>query len=153
MDMRIMSHAFEEGGMIPDQYSKEGGNKRPPLSFEDIPAHAKSLAVIVDDPDAPHGTFTHWLAFNISPTVREIGENAASAPMQEGRNDYGQPSYGGPKPPSGEHRYFFKLYALDDSLSLPRGASRLDMEEAMIGHVVAEAEYVGRFAAHAMAVH
>jgi hypothetical protein len=151
--MRISSPAFEEGGTIPDQYSKEGGNKRPPLRFEDVPSTAKALSIIVDDPDAPNGTFTHWLAFNISPSVREITESSPSIPMQEGRNDYGQSSYGGPKPPSGEHRYFFKLYALDDRLAVSRGASRLELEEAMIGHVVAEAECVGRFAAHEMADH
>jgi Raf kinase inhibitor-like YbhB/YbcL family protein len=153
MRMRISSSAFEEGAMIPEQYSKEGGNKRPPLRFEDVPTNAKSLVMIVDDPDAPNGTFTHWLAFNISPSVREIGENMASVPMQEGRNDYGQTGYGGPKPPSGEHRYFFKLYALDDRLTLQRGVSRLELEEAMIGHVIAEAEFVGRYAAPELANH
>jgi Raf kinase inhibitor-like YbhB/YbcL family protein len=149
--MRISSPAFEEDGMIPDEYSKEGGNKQPPLVFEDVPATARSLALIVDDPDAPQGTFTHWLVFNMQPTVRELCGNSSAVPMEQGRNDYGQTSYGGPKPPSGEHRYFFKLYALDDKLSVSRGASRLELEEAMIGHVIAEAEYVGRFAAHEMA--
>jgi hypothetical protein len=151
--MRIRSPAFEDGGTIPDQYGKEGGNKRPPLQFEDIPTSAKSLVIIVDDPDAPNGTFTHWLAFNIPTSVRELAENAASVPMQEGRNDYGQSSYGGPKPPSGEHRYYFKLYALDDQLPLQRGVSRLQLEEGMIGHVIGEAECVGRFAAREMANH
>lgn len=151
--MRISSTAFEDGGTIPDQYSKEGGNKRPPLRFQDIPSDAKSLVIIVDDPDAPNGTFTHWLAFNIPTSVREIAENTTSVPMQEGRNDYGQSSYGGPKPPSGEHRYYFKLYALDDRLSLQRGVSRLQLEEAMIGHVIGEAECVGRFAARELANH
>jgi hypothetical protein len=149
--MRISSSAFEDGTMIPEQYSKDGGNKRPPLRLEDVPATAKTLAIIVDDPDAPNCTFTHWLAFNIPPSVREIGENMSSVPMEQGRNDYGQSNYGGPKPPSGEHRYFFKLYALDDRLTVGRGASRLDLEEAMIGHVIAEAEYMGRFAAHELA--
>jgi hypothetical protein len=123
------------------------------LQFEDIPTSAKSLVIIVDDPDAPNGTFTHWLAFNIPTSVRELAENAASVPMQEGRNDYGQSSYGGPKPPSGEHRYYFKLYALDDQLPLQRGVSRLQLEEGMIGHVIGEAECVGRFAAREMANH
>jgi hypothetical protein len=111
------------------------------------------LVIIVDDPDAPNGTFTHWLAFNIPTSVREIAENASSVPMQEGRNDYGQSSYGGPKPPSGEHRYYFKLYALDDRLPLQRGVSRLQLEEGMIGHVIGEAECVGRFAARELANH
>ncbi|HUD46917.1 MAG TPA: YbhB/YbcL family Raf kinase inhibitor-like protein [Candidatus Baltobacteraceae bacterium] len=147
--MRITSPAFEEGGTIPDQYSKDGGNQRPPLRFEDVPATAKSLAIVVDDPDAPQGTFTHWLAYNIPPDTREISDER-TVTMQQACNDYGQPGYGGPRPPSGEHRYFFKLYALDDQLSLSRGASRLDLEEAMLGNVIAEAEYMGRFAARAM---
>jgi hypothetical protein len=147
--MRITSPAFEDGGTIPDQYSKEGGNQRPPLRFEDVPSSAQSLALVVDDPDAPQGTFTHWLAYNILPAAREIGDDTL-ATIQQACNDYGQTGYGGPKPPSGEHRYFFKLYALDDRLLLQRGASRLDMEEAMLGHVIAEAEYMGRFAARGM---
>jgi Raf kinase inhibitor-like YbhB/YbcL family protein len=138
--MRISSPAFEEGG-----------NKQPPLIFEEVPATTRSLALVVDDPDAPQGTFTHWIAFNIPPTVREIRGESSAVPMEQGRNDYGQCSYGGPKPPFGEHRYFFKLYALDDKLSVSRCAPRLELEEAMIGHVIAEAEYVGRFAAHEMA--
>jgi Raf kinase inhibitor-like YbhB/YbcL family protein len=147
--MRINSTAFADGGTIPDQYSKEGGNQRPPLRFEDVPNNAQSLAVVVDDPDAPQGTFTHWLAYNILPATREIGDGTLVT-FQQACNDYGQTDYGGPKPPSGEHRYFFKLYALDDRLLLQRGASRLDMEEAMLGHVITEAEYMGRFAARAM---
>lgn len=147
--MKIRSTAFEDGGTIPDEFSKEGGNHKPPLQFEDVPAEAKSLALIVDDPDAPNGTFTHWLAYDIPPTTREIGNGSSSA-MLQACNDYGQADYGGPRPPSGEHRYFFKLYALDDQISLARGASRLDMEEALLGHVIAEAEYMGRYAAHAM---
>jgi len=147
--MRLSSPAFEEGETIPDQYSKEGGNQRPPLRFEDVPSTAQSLALIVDDPDAPQGTFTHWLVYNISPAIREFGGDTLVT-AQQACNDYGQSDYGGPRPPSGEHRYFFKLYALDDRLSLPRGASRLDMEEAMLGHVITEAEYMGRFAAHAL---
>jgi Raf kinase inhibitor-like YbhB/YbcL family protein len=147
--MRISSTAFEEGGPIPDQYSKDGGNQKPPLQIEDVPAGAQSLALIVDDPDAPHGTFTHWLAYNISPATSEIGGDTSVA-MQQACNDYGQNDYGGPRPPSGEHRYYFKLYALDDWISMSRGASRLDMEEAILGHVIAEAELMGRFAAHSL---
>jgi Raf kinase inhibitor-like YbhB/YbcL family protein len=147
--MRISSTAFEDGGTIPDQYSKEGGNQKPPLCFEDVPAGTQSLALIVDDPDAPQGTFTHWLAYNIPPATREMGGNT-SVVMQQAWNDYGQADYGGPRPPSGEHRYFFKLYALDDRISMPRGSSRLDVEEAILGHVIGYAEYVGRFAAHAL---
>ncbi len=145
--MTISSPAFRHGGTIPDRYSKDGGNQRPTLRFEEVPTNAQSLALIVDDPDAPNGTFTHWLAYNISPATREISDNTLT--LQQACNDYGQNGYGGPRPPSGEHRYCFKLFALDDRISLPRGASRLDMEEAMLGHVIAEAEYMGRFGAHA----
>jgi Raf kinase inhibitor-like YbhB/YbcL family protein len=148
--MRISSTAFENGGTIPDEFSKEGGNQKPPLRFEDVPASAQSLALIVDDPDAPHGTFTHWLAYNIPPQTREISGDKLPA-MEQAINDYGQAAYGGPRPPSGEHRYFFKLYALDARISLLRGATRLDMEEAMLGQVIEVAEFMGRFEAHALA--
>jgi hypothetical protein len=120
------------------------------LYFQDVPGEAKTLALIVDDPDAPRGPFTHWIAYNIPPNAQSIG-NGDSVTMQQASNDFGQTDYGGPRPPSGEHRYFFKLYALDDQITLGRGASRLDIEEAILGHVIAEAEYMGRFAAHAMA--
>jgi Raf kinase inhibitor-like YbhB/YbcL family protein len=142
--MRISSPAFEDGGTIPDQYTREGGNQKPPLSFEDVPANARSLALIVDAPDGPQGTFTHWIAFNISPSVREIA-GEPEVPLQQACNDYGQADYGGPKTPSPDHRFYFKLYALDEALSLPRGASRLDFEEAILGRVLAEAECMGRF--------
>ena len=148
--MKISSTAFEDGGTIPDEFSKEGGNHRPPLHFEDVPAEAKTLALIVDDPDAPKGTFTHWIVYNIPPKTESVG-NGEPVTMQQAANDFGQNDYGGPRPLSGEHRYFFKLYALDDQITLGRGASRLDFEEAMLGHVIAEAECMGRFSAHAMA--
>ena len=147
--MRISSTAFGDGGTIPDQYSKDAGNQKPPLQIDDVPSDAKSLALIVDDPDAPHGTFTHWLAYNISPATREIGGDT-SVTMQQACNDFGHNEYGGPRVPSGEHRYVFKLYALDDSVEMPRGATRLDMEEAILGHVIAEAEFMGRFGARAL---
>ena len=102
----------------------------------------KSLALIVDDPDAPNGTFTHWIAYNIPPRTQSIG-NGEPVTMQQASNDYGQVAYGGPRPPFGEHRYYFKLYALDDQITLSRGASRLDMEEAMLGHVIAVAGCMG----------
>jgi Raf kinase inhibitor-like YbhB/YbcL family protein len=143
--MRITSTAFEDGGTIPYQYSKEGGNQRPPLLFEDIPANARSLALIVEDPDGPQGTFTHWIAFNIPPSTREINGHMPST-VQQACNDFGQTDYAGPKRPAPDHRVFFKLYALDDELMLPRGASRLDMEEALVGRVIAQAECMGRFA-------
>jgi Raf kinase inhibitor-like YbhB/YbcL family protein len=143
--MRITSPAFDDGGTIPYQYTNEGGNQRPSLRFEDVPSNARSLALIVDDPDGPHGTFTHWIAFNISPTTREIAGNILVT-LHQACNDYGHAEYGGPKQPSADHRFFFRLYALDEELTLPRGASRLDLEEAMLGRVIAVAECMGRFA-------
>jgi Raf kinase inhibitor-like YbhB/YbcL family protein len=147
--MRITSPAFEDGGTIPDQYSKEGGNQRPPLRFDDVPADAKSLALVVDDPDAPQGMFTHWLVYNIPPATRDFGVDSLLT-IQQAINDYGHADYDGPRPPSGEHRYVFKVYALDDRLTMPRGASRLDMEEAVLGHVIGAAELTGHFAARVL---
>jgi Raf kinase inhibitor-like YbhB/YbcL family protein len=149
--MILTSSAFSEGEMIPKQYSREGGDKSPPLTIEDVPSNAKSLVLIVDDPDAPSGTFVHWILFNMSPTTREIREDSPPVMATQGRNDWGEIGYGGPQPPSGEHRYFFRMYALDTVLSLARGAKRFEMDEAMEGHVLDEAGLMGRFAAPQMA--
>jgi len=145
--MKISSPAFEDGGVIPEEYSREGGDKSPPLVIEEVPAETRSLTLIMDDPDAPKGTFTHWLLFNISPDSKELNENVTPIVMKQGRNDFGEIDYGGPKPPTGEHRYFFKLYALDDKLLLSRGASRAEIERAMRGHIVDQTQFTGRFAA------
>ncbi|MGA2748720.1 MAG: YbhB/YbcL family Raf kinase inhibitor-like protein [Verrucomicrobiota bacterium] len=145
--MRISSPAFEDGGTIPERYTREGGNKRPSLKFEGIPPTAQSLALIVDNPEAPQGAFTHWIVFNLSPATRELNENVMPTILQQGRNDYGQDGYAGPKSPSNEHHYFFRLYALDSRLTLTHGVSRLDLEEAMIGHIIAVAECQGQFGA------
>ena len=150
--MRINSPAFQEGEPIPERYTREGGNKRPSLRFHEIPHAAQSLVLIMDNPDAPNGTFTHWIVFNLSPATRELNENITPTVLHQGVNDYGQSSYGGPKSPSADHRYFFRLYALDAQLDVLNGVSRLDLEEAMIGHVIAVAECQGRFAAPVPAV-
>jgi Raf kinase inhibitor-like YbhB/YbcL family protein len=144
--MEISSPAFADGGKIPDKYTKYGANLIPPLEFADLPENAMSLVLIVDDPDAPKGTFTHWLLFNVDPETEEIEEDAVPANALEGRNDYGEAAYGGPKPPSGEHRYFFKLYALNAMLSLKSGVSRDELEEAMENHLISEATLMGRYA-------
>jgi Raf kinase inhibitor-like YbhB/YbcL family protein len=145
--MKISSPAFEDEDTIPDKYTRQGGNIRPPLHFEDIPADAQSLVVVMDNPDAPQGMSTHWIVYNLSPAIRDLNENVAPTMLHQGRNDYGQDAYSGPKSVCDEHRYFFRLYALDAQLALPHGGSRLDLEEAMIGHVIATAECQGRFAA------
>ena len=111
--MRISSPAFADEGTIPEKYTREGGNKRPTLHFEAIPPGTQSLALIVDNPDAPYGAFTHWLVFNLSPATRGLSEDIMPVMLEQGRNDYGQDGYSGPKSPSGEHCFYFRLYALD----------------------------------------
>lgn len=146
--MHITSTAFRNGEFVPPQYSRYHDDKTPPLHFEDVPANARSLVLIMDDPDAPHGLFTHWVVFDIDPKTNDIGrDRAPETPARQGRNSWGETQYGGPRPPSGEHHYFFRLYALDKMLELPRGVSRERVEQAMEGHVIATAELMGRYAA------
>ena len=121
-----------------------GENRIPPLHLESVPTTAKSLALIVDDPDAPGGTFTHWLLFNVNPQSKEFAQVPAGA--KQGVNNYGKTEYGGPKPPSGEHRYFFKAFALDETLPLANGAKRDELEAAMKYHIVDEAVLMGTYA-------
>jgi Raf kinase inhibitor-like YbhB/YbcL family protein len=143
-NMTISSPAFTNGGNIPSKYTCDGANVSPPLELHDVPATAKSLALIVDDPDAPSGTFTHWFVWNIDPKEKTIAEGARFP--HQGINDFGRTGYGGPCPPSGTHRYFFKLFALDRELALPSGPKRGRLETEMKGHVVARAELMGRYA-------
>ena len=145
--MRITSPAFRHDEHIPRRYTREGEDKSPPLKFESVPAEAKSLVLIMDDPDAPHGTFTHWILFDLDPRTTEIGEGHVPESAREGTTDWGISDYGGPKPPSGNHRYFFKLYALNNKPYLPRGATRRQVEDEMKGHVMDAAELMGRYAA------
>jgi hypothetical protein len=140
--MHITSPAFEHNARIPPKYTCNGQDLSPPLVIEDIPPGTQSLAIIVDDPDAPGKTFLHWLMWDIEPTS-ELAEN--TAPGTQGRNDFGKSRYGGPCPPSGTHRYFFRVYALDKTLSLSEGSSRADVERAMKGYVLAEAELIGLY--------
>jgi Raf kinase inhibitor-like YbhB/YbcL family protein len=145
--MRMMSPAFRNNEAIPPRYSRDGDDINPPLHLEAVPLAAKSLVLIMDDPDAPHGTFTHWLLFNVDPKRVEIREDHAPEEARQGATDWGESQYGGPQPPSGEHRYLFRLYALDRKLNLPSGANRQRIESAMKGHILDTAEYLGRFAA------
>jgi Raf kinase inhibitor-like YbhB/YbcL family protein len=144
--MKITSQAFTEGTKIPDKYTKYGENRIPPIHFEDVPSKARSLALIVDDPDAPRGTFNHWLLFNVDPRVKDIKEDSVPVMATQGKNDYGEVEYGGPKPPSGEHRYMFKVFALDTVLPLTRGTTRDDLEREMKGHVIDSATLMGKYA-------
>jgi hypothetical protein len=117
------------------------------LHLKEIPEKARSLALIVEDPDAPKGTFNHWLVYNLDPQTHDIKENTVPVMATQGRNDFGDLEYDGPQPPSGEHRYFFKAFALDSVLELPRGARRAELEKAMQGHVLDQAAVMGRYAA------
>jgi hypothetical protein len=136
--LTIRSEAFSEGSAIPAQYTCDGVNSPPPLAFSGVPREAKSLALIVIDPDAPGGTFTHWLVWNIPPA-------STSVAGMLGTNDFGNTSYGGPCPPAGEHRYRFTLYALDRELTLQSAAKRAEVEGAMKGHVLAQTTLTGRY--------
>jgi hypothetical protein len=138
--LTVSSSAFENKQAIPRKYSCDADNVNPPLSITGIPVEAKSLVLIVEDPDAPMGLWIHWLVWNIPPNGI-IKEN--SVPGTEGLNTARKHRYGGPCPPSGTHRYFFKVYALDAKLELPQNSGKKDVEKAMQGHVVAEGELMG----------
>src|SRR5437899_4245075 len=143
--MKITSSAFQEGSDIPSKFSRDGGNVNPPLRFEGTPPNAKSLVLIVDDPDAPVGLFTHWLVWNIDPKTTQIAENSVPKGAVQGTNDFPGQRYDGPQPPSGTHRYYFKIFAFDRMLDLKAGAKRREVDAAMKGHVIAQGELMGRY--------
>jgi len=143
--MKIESSAFKNNENIPSKYTCDGENINPPLKISEIPQNTVSLALIVEDPDAPGGTWIHWTVFNINPDTKQITENSVPEGAIEGVTDFGKPGYGGPCPPSGVHRYFFKLYALDLILKLNSSASADDIKKAMEGHILGSAELVGLY--------
>lgn len=143
VSMKLTSSAFEHNQKIPTLYTCDGGNIHPPLAILGVPEGAKSLALIVDDPDAPGGTFTHWVIWNIHPDTTTITEGAVLEKSQEGTNSAGQIGFYPPCPPSGQHRYFFTLYALDAKLGLDGKATKTDVEKAIAGHVMAQSLLVG----------
>jgi Raf kinase inhibitor-like YbhB/YbcL family protein len=145
--MKMTSPAFQNGGNIAAKFSHEGGNRNPPLKIEGTRLAAKSLVLIVDDPDAPGGLFTHWLVWNIDPKTTSIAEGSMPKGAVEGINDFGAAGYGGPQPPSGTHRYFFKVFALDQEMNLSAGAKRRDLDKAMKDHVIAQGQLMGRYSA------
>ncbi len=145
MKMKISSPVFDSNGQIPKKYTCDGSDVNPPLTFENIPSEAKSLALIVDDPDAPRGTWVHWVLWNIDPKVQGIRENTLPKGALQGVNDFRKHEYGGPCPPSGTHRYFFKIYALNTSLTLGANTTKADLEGAMKGHIIAQAEIIGLY--------
>jgi len=149
--MQIQSSAFNEGETIPKKHTCEGEDVSPQLSWSGVPGGAKSLAMICDDPDAPVGTWVHWVLFGIAPDATELPEgvpDGETAPggATHGRNDFGAVGYGGPCPPPGPaHRYYFKLYAVDNEPALEPGATKADVMRAIEGHVLAEGRLMGRY--------
>jgi len=143
--MKILSAAFLDGSSIPDKYTCKGDNVNPELMFEDVTTKAKSLALILDDPDAPNGTFTHWVVFNIPAEVRSIMEKSNPQGVVA-KNSAGQNQYLGPCPPNGTHRYYFKLYALDTFLPSDHVNDRNDLMTLMHGHILEQSELMGKFA-------
>lgn len=143
--MKLESTAFKHNDRIPPKYTCDGANINPPLKISDIPQNAKSLALIMDDPDAPMGTWVHWTAWNIDPKTSSIAENSIPAKSTEGITSFKSVGYGGPCPPSGTHRYFFKLYALDTTISLQSSADKKKLEDAMKNHILAESQLIGLY--------
>ncbi len=149
--IQLSSNAFQEGDPIPTKYSCDGNNASPDLRWSAVPPEARSLTLICEDPDAPSGLFTHWLVYNILPTITELAEDLpiteklANSSLQ-GRNDFKNIGYGGPCPPKDtEHRYFFRLLALDKELALQGGANREEVLHAMEGHILAEGQLMGKY--------
>jgi Raf kinase inhibitor-like YbhB/YbcL family protein len=148
--MKLTSPAFTEGGMIPAKYTCDGRGVSPPLAWTDVPANTRTLALIADDPDAPAGLWTHWLVFNLPPSATGLpegvpAEKTLSSGGVQGTNTARRIGYSAPCPPSGTHRYVFKLYALDASLPLASNATAKDVQAAMQGHVLAQAQLMGRY--------
>lgn len=149
--LQVASAAFSAGETIPKKFTCDGPDVSPKLTWNEPPANTKSLALIMDDPDAPVGTWVHWVIYDLPGDTRELAEGIAkqeqlSSGARQGRNDFGKIGYGGPCPPPGKpHRYFFKLYALDAKLDLKAGASKANVESAMKGHILAQGELIGKY--------
>jgi Raf kinase inhibitor-like YbhB/YbcL family protein len=153
MDIALTSPAFAAGAAIPTQYTCDGTDVSPPLAWSGAPPGTRAFALIVDDPDAPAGTWVHWVLFNLSGTTSSLPENVAKSESVaelggalQGRNDFRRTGYGGPCPPPGKpHHYLFRLYALDGPLALRAGATKADVERAMQNHVLAQGQLVGTY--------
>jgi Raf kinase inhibitor-like YbhB/YbcL family protein len=144
--MILESEAFPEGGVIPGRHTCDGVDVSPPLSWRDAPAETVTFALVMDDPDAPAGTWVHWVLFDVPAAVSEIREGTTPRGSREGKNSWRRSGYGGPCPPSGTHRYVFRLYAVDCALGLASGTTATDLARALRGHVLAEARLMGRYA-------
>jgi len=148
--MELSSTAFKNGAPIPAQYSCDGPNISPPLQWSGVPDKTQALALLVDDPDAPKGNWVHWILFNIPPRATALPENIRKTRTipngaRQGINDFSEIGYGGPCPPKGTHRYFFRLFALDVELQLEPGTKRSELEQNMTGHVLAETQLMGTY--------
>lgn len=141
--MRILSPVFADHGTIPTEYTCDGEDISPPLIFENVPEDAQSLTLIVEDPDAPGKTWVHWVVVNIDPTVTKVLEDSIPRDGMEAMTDFGHTGWGGPCPPSGPHKYLFKLYALDTTLDVTEDITRAEVEQAMERHIIEKAELVG----------
>lgn len=143
--LKVSSPVFDNNSTIPTKYTCDGENINPPILIKNVPDRTKSLALIVDDPDAPVGIWVHWVLWNIDPGTKGIKENSVPKGAQQGINDFRKHKYGGPCPPSGTHRYFFKLYALDTILELHPNATKSDLKKAIKGHIIEQAQVVGLY--------
>lgn len=148
--MELKSHAFEEGSMIPKKYTCDGQDISPPLKWTSVIDGTKTLALICDDPDAPGGTWVHWVIFNLPSDTRDLAENMPHLKelpngAKQGTNDFGKIGYGGPCPPGGTHRYYFKIYSLDTDLNLEAGATNAQLLQAMKGHILGEGQLIGKY--------
>jgi Raf kinase inhibitor-like YbhB/YbcL family protein len=144
--MEITSLAFQDSETIPSKYTCDGENTNPPLRISDVPLSTKSIALIIDDPDAPVGDWVHWVVWNIDRDTMDIVEGSVMEGAVEGKNSFGNNNYGGPCPPGGTHRYFFKVFALDKVIELDKTKGKKELEKAMKGHVLEEAQLVGLYA-------
>lgn len=147
MGFELGSPMIQQGGKIPEKYTCDGNDRSPPLVWKDAPSNTKSFVLIMEDPDAPAGTWDHWLLFNIPTQISQLEEDLRELPAGalQGKNSWSTLKYGGPCPPDREHRYFFKLYALDKTLSLSAGSSKAEIEKAMQGHILGTAELIGKY--------
>jgi Raf kinase inhibitor-like YbhB/YbcL family protein len=148
--MKILSPAFEDGKKIPSKYTADGINVSPPLEWKSVPDETNSLALICDDPDAPAKTWVHWVIFNLPAHLTGLPENVSPVTVlpdgaKQGKNDFGKIGYGGPAPPSGTHRYYFKLYALDTQLKCESIITKKELLAEMEGHILAEAQTIGTY--------
>jgi Raf kinase inhibitor-like YbhB/YbcL family protein len=151
MALTITSPVFAEGGMIPKKFTCDDADVSPALEIKGVPASAKSLALIADDPDAPVGIWVHWVLYNLPPDTKKLDEampkdTTLKNGARQGVTDFGSPGYGGPCPPGGTHRYYFKVYALDTMLTVTGKATKKDLEAAMKGHILAEGQLMGKYA-------